>query len=602
MVCFIEVNLPAIPPPRQRAQFRGMNARLLLAAAALLAACSRAPRPAPNPVPMSTELHAPSDSAAFEQFVSQWLGAGRGRRPTGNDSLAWLRGFETSAEQRNATEAGGQLAVLRSIDTNYLNVRQRIDWLIAESFLKRAIHDTNLQASRRTPSRYLTLGDLQFRIVGDRPASAEVWAGVRRDLERAPRVMALGRTQLSAPPPLWINLAVNSARSYATFLGGDFIERVNATAPDSMKASLLAAGRTAGSALDGYGAWLRDTLRAGPETSWASGAEYYDWVLRETNFLPFTAASMIEEGRRIHAATKLALDSFALRVRPGTSWRVLADEMRERHPAAGQITAAYRRHSLKAQALLIRDDLIRIPPGEELIFVPTPFQLRETYAWGGYGGITMRDSIATGRFFVTDVVPAMTPAQVQEKLRTQNNGWVSVIALHEGYPGHHLQAAYSRRNPSVLRRNPSMGNTYNGEGWALYAEHWMARAGLFADNPDGQLGQLQMRLWRTARVIIDPSIHTGRMSYDEAVRFFMEEVGLERSAAEAEVNRFTTWPTQAPSYIIGWLEIERLEREVRQALGARFDHKVFVERVLEAGQIPLALLRRSVLHAYGLGN
>ena len=60
---------------------------------------------------------------------------------------------------------------------------------------------------------------------------------------------------------------------------------------------------------------------------------------------------------------------------------------------------------------------------------------------------------------------------------------------------------------------------------------------------------------------------TQLLSYEEAVRFFMDEVGLERSAAEAEVNRFTTWPTQAPSYIIGWLELERLKAELQQALG-----------------------------------
>jgi uncharacterized protein (DUF885 family) len=146
------------------------------------------------------------------------------------------------------------------------------------------------------------------------------------------------------------------------------------------------------------------------------------------------------------------------------------------------------------------------------------------------------------------------------------------------------------------------GNTYYGEGWALYAEHWMARAGLFTGNPDGQLAQLQMRLWRTARVIIDPSLHTGEMTYAQAVQFFVTEVGLERTAAEAEVNRFTTWPTQAPSYIVGWLEIERLERDVKAALGPRFSEKDFCEKVLEAGPLPLALLRRSVLYAYGLGG
>jgi hypothetical protein len=568
----------------------------------LCVACARARAPGPIVTPIPTALNAPSDSAAFELFVTRWGsgGARPGRRGAPDDSLAWLRGFESGAEGRAATDAAGRLAELRTIDTTWLTVPQRIDWLLAESWLRRTVYDTVLHSAQRIPARYLTLGDLTYRVAGDRPPTAETWAAVRLDLAHAPRIMALGRAQLAAPPPLWVHLAEGTAHSYAGFLGGEFVARVNASAPDSMKPSLLAAGAAARAALDAYAAFLRDTLRVGPDASWASGAEYYDWVLREVNFLPFTAASMIEEGRRIHAATRLALDSFALRTRPGTAWRTLADEMRTRHPVPGQIAAAYRAQSHRVQALLIRDDLVRIPPGEELIFVPTPLQLRETYAWGGYGGITVRDSIATGRFFVTDVAPSMTPAQVDEKLRTQNNGWISVIALHEGYPGHHLAQVYARRNPNRLRRQG--GNTYYSEGWALYAEHWMARAGLFADNPDGQLGQLQMRLWRTARVIIDPSLHTGRMTYDDAVRFFMDEVGLERSAAEAEVNRFTTWPTQAPSYIVGWLEIERLEGDVRQSLGARFSEKDFVEKVLEAGPLPLALLRRAVLYAYGLGG
>ena len=104
-----------------------------------------------------------------------------------------------------------------------------------------------------------------------------------------------------------------------------------------------------------------------------------------------------------------------------------------------------------------------------------------------------------------------------------------------------------------------------------------------------------MRLWRTARVIIDPSIHTGRMTYDQAVEFFIDEVGLERSAAEAEVNRYTTWPTQAPSYIIGWLEIERLKADMARLLGDRFTEKQFVESLLRTGSLPLALMRRSLL-------
>jgi uncharacterized protein (DUF885 family) len=90
------------------------------------------------------------------------------------------------------------------------------------------------------------------------------------------------------------------------------------------------------------------------------------------------------------------------------------------------------------------------------------------------------------------------------------------------------------------------------------------------------------------------------MSYDGAVQFFVDEVGLTRSAAEAEVNRYTTWPTQAPSYIIGWLEIERLKRDLQDALGDAFDERRFHEALLEQGSLPPALLARTIREALGV--
>jgi uncharacterized protein (DUF885 family) len=559
----------------------------LLGLVALLGACTP---PAPGGV-----APAATDSLRFERLLDRYLQEPKNDRDQPRRLLASL---EIAEERRQAEAATRQLGELHQLDTLRLSVPQRIDWLLLESVLKRQVYDTVLHRAERTPGNYLTLGDLYWRVAGDRPPTDGDWSAARRDLETAPAALALGRSQLRAPPPLWVRLGVTAAERFRDFLRAGFRDRVAASAPDSLRTPLLDDGERAAQALDAYAAFLQDTMVAGPEGSWATGATYYDRVLREANFLPFTAESLIAEGRRMHAATRRALDSLAAAARPGLTGRELAEDLRSRHPEPGTITDAYRLQSHRVQALLIRDALVRLPPCQELVFVSTPPQLRDTYAWGGYGGLTDRDGVKVGRFFVTDVVPGMSPEQVREKLRAQNNGWITVIALHEGYPGHHLQAVYAGLNPRKLRGR--VDNTYYQEGWALYAEQWMGRVGLYEGNPDAQVAQLQMRLWRTARVIVDPSLHTGAMSYEEAVQFFVDEVGLERSAAEAEVNRFTTWPTQAPSYIIGWLEIERLEAELKQELGEQFSEKQFVERVLEAGPLPLALLRRAVRDAYGL--
>jgi hypothetical protein len=569
--------------PRRRALIGGsiITTVVLLLLLTIVSSCIHIP-PAPR-----------SPSQEFEQFVNDYFRGKFSVRPDSQRTFQWLRPDHDSLSAITATAA---LKALRSIDTAALGVPERIDWLQLEAGLRRQIRDTSLHRSKQDPSGYLTLGNLPWKIAGSRTPSADEWGEVLKTLRDAPAALSLGRDQLDHPPPLWVKLAVNTAKRYEDMLTGPLVEKIKQSAPDSLKAALtLSAGETV-NRLASFRNFIQDTLPPGPEGSWMVGTSYYDWVLENFHFLPYTSAGMIDTGWRIHRETKQMLEAVAHRMNPSGSLEQTISAMKARHPEASTIADAYHRQSDRVRQLLISHDLVAIPPAETLVFVPTPPDLRETYAWGGYGGIEESAGVRVGRFFVTDVVPGMTPAAVTEKLRIQNFGWITVIALHEGYPGHHLQTLYAMKSPRQVRSR--LGSTYYGEGWALFAESWMGRSGFYT-TADDTLAWLQMRLWRTARVIVDPSIHTGRMTYEQAVQFMVDEVGLERSAAEAEVNRYTTWPTQAPSYIIGWLEIERLRNEIRSREGSAFSEKKFVETLLGVGSLPLALMRRAVLQQYG---
>lgn len=528
--------------------------------------------------------------AQFERFVDSYF-EGNYRESQVADSshpFPWLLG---DADHRRAVGATNALRDLRAIDTVGLEFEKRIEWLQLEATLKRAIRDTVLREAQRVPGRYLTVGSLYWQVAGDRRPSGSEWKTILKTIRDAPKAIDLGKRQLVDPPMLWATLARNTADRYEKFLRGEFQEQVHAKAPDSLKADLFLHGEKAADAIRTFRGFL-NSLNSGTENSWSVGKDHYNWLLSEVHFLPYDADELIAVGRRAHAETKAALERLARAVDPKKSWKTLVEEMKERHPEPGTIAEAYRRESDRARELIVSRQLVSIPQPETLLFVPTPPALRETYAWAGYGGIEVRDDVPAGRFFVTDVVSEMSDSERRQKLRAQNNGWVTVIALHEGYPGHHLQSLYSRNNPSKVRSR--LGSTYFGEGWGLYCEAWMAREG-FYKNADDSLAWLQMRLWRTARVIIDPSLHTGQMSYDEAVRFFTDEVGLERSAAEAEVNRYTTWPTQAPSYIIGWLELENLRNALQSLRQDRYSDREFAETILSIGSLPLELLKRAAM-------
>ena len=72
------------------------------------------------------------------------------------------------------------------------------------------------------------------------------------------------------------------------------------------------------------------------------------------------------------------------------------------------------------------------------------------------------------------------PAERQEsQLRDHNWVFLRTIAMHETYPGHHLQPVHAKRQPSaILRGNRS---TLMSEGWGLYTEDVFWEVGFLAD-------------------------------------------------------------------------------------------------------------------------
>lgn len=160
---------------------------------------------------------------------------------------------------------------------------------------------------------------------------------------------------------------------------------------------------------------------------------------------------------------------------------------------------------------------------------------------------------------------------------------------HEAIPGHHFQLAIQRESQDLpLLQRATQFNGY-AEGWGLYAERLAYEAGVYDDDPHGNLGRLRMELLRAARVVADTGIHANGWSRSEAIGY-MTDLGFPQGWASNEVDRYIVWPGQAPAYLIGMLEILRLRDEAMDALGPNFDLAAFHTEVLRHGSVPLAVL------------
>jgi uncharacterized protein (DUF885 family) len=124
----------------------------------------------------------------------------------------------------------------------------------------------------------------------------------------------------------------------------------------------------------------------------------------------------------------------------------------------------------------------------------------------------------------------------------------------------------------------------NIEGWAVYAEELMRRAGFFTK--DEELFVLMAHAVRAARVIGDISLAAGMMTQEQVQHLMMEEAFLTEKHAWLEARRYAQIPLQASTYHLGRVAIEQLASEWN-------DLPAFHEYFLNFGPVdPRAMPRR----------
>jgi uncharacterized protein (DUF885 family) len=198
--------------------------------------------------------------------------------------------------------------------------------------------------------------------------------------------------------------------------------------------------------------------------------------------------------------------------------------------------------------------------------------------------------------YLTAAVDGSHPAAYRMRLyQPTDQSWVigESTAFHEIVPGHHLQidiATHRSELPAIAR---FVTNSGYSEGWGLYAEGVADELGLYGSDAD-RFGWLSNQSWRAVRMIVDTGLHTQGWERQRAIDLLLAHTALSPDQAGAEVDRYIAWPGQAPSYMLGYLEIIDLRGEAERTLGERFDLRSFHDRVLEDGNLPLPVLRDHV--------
>lgn len=167
------------------------------------------------------------------------------------------------------------------------------------------------------------------------------------------------------------------------------------------------------------------------------------------------------------------------------------------------------------------------------------------------------------------------------------------LFLHEAIPGHHYQVSLQQENNTIPKFMRFGWFGAYGEGWAHYCETLGPEFGLYTD-PYQKMGYLSDQMLRAVRLVIDSGLHTGRLTREEAIAYFLSNVAYDEGSAIAEVERYMAYPGQALSYKIGSLKMRELRTKYEKSLGSRFSLPKFHDEILNQGCLPLDVLDRKM--------
>jgi uncharacterized protein (DUF885 family) len=461
-------------------------------------------------------------------------------------------------------------------------VRGQLRWQLYEL--------TKVSPHLRNPSLYLEapLSVLYLMAVRDYAPAAERARRATERLELLPATLAEARENLTLVSPVFARTAIAMARSGLALFQGILPLNLGSALEDDQAefARWENALRGAEAALIAFATWLEEEVTPRATHDFAVGREAFETRVRYLHGLPYSADELLAYGEELKRETELALDELAREIDEGRGWKEIAESLKDDHPAADELIEVYAAEMNRARQFVETRGLVGIPPGESLEVTATPGFLRPLIPYAAYIRPAPFEVAQRGLFFVTS--PDDTAA---EALRDHPRHGIPVTALHEAYPGHHLQLTWSNRARSLPGR--VFWTPVFAEGWALYCEEMMWEEGFYGD-PRERLLQLKDLLWRACRIIIDVGLHTRGWSTAEAVAYLVREAGLEPVNAEVEVSRYCAEPTYPMSYAVGKREILRLRDRWRALRGPDAPLREFHDQLLAWGTIPPPLVARAI--------
>ncbi|HWR83566.1 MAG TPA: DUF885 domain-containing protein [Candidatus Deferrimicrobium sp.] len=504
-----------------------------------------------------------------------------------------LADYSSSAVKKMIEQLKGYEKKLFGFQELPLSDYDRINCKLIKSNVDVALLDLQrIKWHERSPQLYVddAVNGVYFLMLSQHQPLSEKVVPIVTRMKAVGGLFAVARKNLKDVPRVYIDAAQRSLESGQQFyqevaaqLMHEFPERAD---------DILEASTAAREAMGVFSDWL-SKLSPGSDISFAIGRENFDYKLEHEYFLSMDADSLLHLGEALLAEAQKAYAEYQTYV--DSNHRNGADSVFVPTNFTKQdILEYYDWETRQIRIFLEQQGIITVPEDIAPVSVmETPPFLRTMISGIAYQPAGPFDTVQQGYFYVRPIPDDLDREQLEARYRYVHRRGFKGSVVHEAYPGHHLQLQICGRPDDPVRKWQI--NNMMVEGWALYCEEMMYRAGLYGkEDPAQWLGVLGGIRFRAARIVADVKLHTGQFTYDECVTWMIEALNVtsdsDKEYIRTEVRRYTLSPTYQMSYLMGKREIMALRQAAERRDGDKFSLKAFHDALLAEGSIPPTLM------------
>jgi uncharacterized protein (DUF885 family) len=410
--------------------------------------------------------------------------------------------------------------------------------------------------------------------------------------EKIPGFLDNARRNLKTPPKIFTDVALEQLPGLESFFRDDVPKAFTEVTNQQLLSEFRKSNEAVIASLKSYENWIKSDLLPRSTGDFRIGADNFHKKVMYEEMVDLPLDRLLAIGYQNLRANHAHLLEVCKKIDPNRTPQQIVARFQQDHPAPDQLLQSFRNTFSGLIDFINTHHIITIPSTVRPILEESPpFMRALTTASMDTPG--PYEKVATEAYFnVTLPEKNWPPERVREFMTAFNRGTIVSTAIHEAYPGHYVQLLWFQKVQSKARKLAESNS--NVEGWAHYTEQMMLDEGYGNGDLELRTGQLLDALLRNCRYIVGIEMHTGKMSFEQGVEFFMKEGYMSRDYSERETKRGTSDPTYLV-YTLGKLEILKLRDDYRAKMGPKFSLQQFHDEFIQQGGVPIKLIRHTML-------